>query len=668
MIFAVRAVVASTLLAFFLLPGISKAADPAAYGALPRIQDPQISPDGKTIAYLRNDETGNVVVFTQIGTDAPPSGINLGDVKARGLIWASNDHVILLTSYVETLNTIAGIKTYELRRWVSVPKDGGEPVFLFRGSREFSSFISGGRFVHMLPDEPEHILMAQYEYGNTGRGGIGGQSFRLERNKEATYEFNIYRLSLKTGKERRVALGNDDTYDWVIDRNGVPAYRADLDKTNAQMKIYRRAENADRYVSVATLPLASDNIPTFNMAVLGENRDHVVGTRYGSSGTLEIAVFDTASGEFLPKPLFSDSQYDIDSLWSDNMTAAPLKVTYYDDFERTAFFDPLLKERQNALSAALPDAVVSIVSYSQDRSRLLLKASYSDFPGEYMLYDHGTKSITRIGNQYPDITSAVYARTEPYSYTASDGLKIPGYLTLPAGSDRSRLGLIVLPHGGPEGRDDQAFDWWAHFYAAKGYAVYQPNFRGSFGYGRAFKAAGFGEWGRRMQADITEGVQSLINKGIADSSRICIVGASYGGYAALAGATLTPDLYQCAISANGVSDLPAMLGYEGGTSELAEDYWTSRIGSRFRDTEALNAVSPAMQARAVSAPIQLIVSKEDTVVPAMQSSAMRTALENAGKPHEYILLDGEDHWMSRAPTRIRMLSETIRFIDTHIGQ
>ncbi len=233
--------------------------------------------------------------------------------------------------------------------------------------------------------------------------------------------------------------------------------------------------------------------------------------------------------------------------------------------------------------------------------------------------------------------------------------------------DATNAPLIVLPHGGPEARDNLEFDWWAAAYASQGYLVYQPNFRGSSGYGNRFLKAGWGEWGRKMQDDITGGVGKLVADGVVDPSRVCIVGASYGGYAALAGATLTPDLYKCAISVNGVSDLVRMLGAEAASNDFSVEYWERRIGSRYRDRAEIDAVSPSLLAKNVRAPILLIHGQDDTVVPYWQSKLMNDALEQSGKPVKFVTLDGEDHWLSSAKTRMRMLEETSKFLKKHLG-
>lgn len=297
----------------------------------------------------------------------------------------------------------------------------------------------------------------------------------------------------------------------------------------------------------------------------------------------------------------------------------------------------------------------------------MVRVKYTDHPDQIFLFDAVGKTLSMITATYAALDGEVFAQKEPFQYSSGDGLRINGYLTVPKGATKQSMPLIVLPHGGPFARDDQSFDWWSFFYAARGYLVYQPNFRGSTGYGSAFKEAGHGEWGRKMQDDISEGVRQLIADGVADPDRICIVGASYGGYAALAGATLTPDIYSCVVSVSGISNILQLLADEGGR-DGDDDYWTKRIGSRFSNDDALRSVSPLYNAEKVTAPILLIHAEDDTVVPMGQSRRMRNALRDRGKEHEFVVLKGEDHWLSTGETRTEMLRTSIEFIDQHIGQ
>jgi dipeptidyl aminopeptidase/acylaminoacyl peptidase len=255
-------------------------------------------------------------------------------------------------------------------------------------------------------------------------------------------------------------------------------------------------------------------------------------------------------------------------------------------------------------------------------------------------------------------------------YAARDGLDIPAYLTLPPGvTDPSGLPLVVLAHGGPASRDVAGFDWWAQALASRGYAVLQANFRGSTGYGRAFLEAGYGEWGRKMQTDLSDGVRWLAAEGIIDPARVCIVGASYGGYAAMAGLTLDSDVYRCGVSVAGVSDLRRMVNWEAEQARHKNNqtvrYWNRFMGAARLNDRALDALSPAFLAASVDSPLLLIHGRDDTVVPIEQSRVMAEALRRAGKPVEFVELPGEDHWLSRSATRQQMLAETVRFLEVN---
>ena len=237
---------------------------------------------------------------------------------------------------------------------------------------------------------------------------------------------------------------------------------------------------------------------------------------------------------------------------------------------------------------------------------------------------------------------------------------------------RSRgLPVIVMPHGGPAGQSlpDDAESWWREAIASRGYAVFEPNFRGSTGYGRDFERAGWGQWGKLMQTDVSDGLAALAAQGIVDPKRACIVGWSYGGYAALAGATLQSGLYRCAVAGGAVSDLAGMLAYEydhtGGSRSSAMRYWRASMALKGIDDPAAAAVSPARIANRLQAPLMLIHGHDDTVVPFSQAQEMVDAAHRAGKEVQLVVLPGEDHWLSTGATRTRMLDAMMGFLETN---
>jgi dipeptidyl aminopeptidase/acylaminoacyl peptidase len=300
---------------------------------------------------------------------------------------------------------------------------------------------------------------------------------------------------------------------------------------------------------------------------------------------------------------------------------------------------------------------------------LIIQTDGGDDSGTYWLADMAKHSVESIGQAYPDVKAADVGSVRVVDWKAADGLELHGVLTLPPGRPAHGLPVVVFPHGGPQARDYPGFDWWAQAFASRGYAVFQPNFRGSDGYGADFVNAGHGEWGRKMQTDISDGLASLASQGIVDAKRACIVGASYGGYAALAGVTIQKGVYRCAVADAPISDLRSFLrgkDHDGGNTENAlMRYWNAFMGAESSVDSNLDAISPAKLADHADAPILLIHGKDDTVVPFGQSVEMRSALEHAGKPVEMVVMPNEDHWLSRSETRVSMLTAAVAFVQKY---
>jgi dipeptidyl aminopeptidase/acylaminoacyl peptidase len=314
-----------------------------------------------------------------------------------------------------------------------------------------------------------------------------------------------------------------------------------------------------------------------------------------------------------------------------------------------------------ATRKAFPGLTVRLIDWNDSFDRLIVFTSGPTEPEGWWLVDLKTHGAEALGLGYL-LAAADVGPMRMVTYKASDGLDMAGVLTLPPGRLAGKLPVIVLPHGGPSARDYPVFDWWAQAFASRGYAVFQPNFRGSTGSGSKFLRAGWGEWGRKMQTDISDGLAELAKQGIVDPKRACIVGASYGGYAALAGVTVQQGLYRCAVA--GIGDVQAMVRtdkWESGGDPTLSRSLDKQVGSG-RD---LKLISPITYASRADAPILLIHGVDDTVVAFSQSSNMMVALKRANKPVEMVTLPGEDHWLSKSETRLTMLKAAVAFVEQH---
>ena len=333
------------------------------------------------------------------------------------------------------------------------------------------------------------------------------------------------------------------------------------------------------------------------------------------------------------------------------------------------FTDEDMARRWRYLEGLFPGQNIRIESATPDYDRLIVLTDGASDPGSYAVVDIKQERLIKVGSRYPGVPGEAVGPVRYITYSARDGLDIPAYLTLPRGREAKNLPLIVMPHGGPQARDLPGFDYWAQVLASRGYAVLQPQYRGSTGFGLAHVEAGYGEWGRKMQTDLTDGVTHLAREGVIDAGKVCIFGWSYGGYAAMAGVTLDPETYRCAVAGAGVSDLPRMLAWErdqtGGRDTDVMRYWKRFMGASRINDNSIAEVSPARLADRVRAPVLLIHGTDDSVVPYEQSELFRRALEKEGKSVEVVELRGEDHWLSRRSGREAVFRAAIAFMERH---
>lgn len=644
----------------FAAPAIAQAPPPVeAFGRLPAIADVAISPDGRRFAVAASTASGDgvILIVTIDDPNAERRRYGVGErMTLRGVGWADDERVTYQVS-----------QTFQPGQ---VLPDG----YYFRGRpRRIDYFRHGainlrtGR-AEALTTNPENPwadqggdLLAPIE-GDPGFARMIGRTRTLERNNA-----QVFRVNLDTGRvSPALARGvNRNTIGFVLDRAGALVARTDRDDEANRWQLFVYDGDEPRLL---VQEVSDYGDPLSIEGLLPDGR--LVAHEWNEAGFSVLTAVDRASGR--REVLFERQNTDIDGAIFDPWTREIVGVAWRREETQVQFFDPALQAVQDRLAGMLENTSFYISTWSRDRTRFIVYMERGLGGGGYLLFDTANPAtLTAIGSRYPELANSLGGERQAITYPARDGVRIPAYLTLPADIERRNMPLVVLVHGGPHNvRDDMSFDYWASFLASRGYAVLQPNFRGSGGYGAAWEDAGRRQWGGLMQTDVEDGAAALVRAGIADASRICIVGASYGGYAALAGATLTPDRYRCAVSVAGVSDLGLMLAQtdrERGADSSSADWWRASIGEREEDRERIRSVSPALLADRVRAPILLIHGTDDTVVPIEQSRRMQRALSSAGKDVRFVELRGDDHWLSDAPTRIQMLREMETFLAQHLG-
>ncbi len=382
-----------------------------------------------------------------------------------------------------------------------------------------------------------------------------------------------------------------------------------------------------------------------------------------------VYLYDAATGA-LGAPLFTHPTADADGGMIDitgHLTVACAQVRRL----QCTGVDPAADTQLRALRGQFgADHDLEVLDASANGAKWVVRSYSPSDPGTVSVVDRASGRVASIGATQRSVRGVRLASTEVVTYTARDGTELFGYLTRYPGAGVQPA--VLLPHGGPEARDVYDYDPLVQFLATRGYAVFQPQFRGTAGFGRAFARTGYKQWGLRMQDDVTDAAKHLFATGVTDAAHLCIVGASYGGYAALAGATLTPELYKCAVSIAGISDLVALLDQEriaAGRGSMGYDYDLGAIGDPNADKNQLTAASPRRQAARVTGPILLIHGKDDGIVPVEQSRYMRDALQSAGRQVRLVEFDDEGHsfYLWELENRVKFYTELEGFLAAHLG-
>lgn len=649
----VRLLVVSSLAVLSLLLARNAAAAPdigttytppplAIYGQLPSLADPALSPAGDRLACLESQDGRRYIVVIDLAKGRPVAAAHVDDTKIRLLRWYDDNQLLILysaTSY-PPFGVFGARREWGMLGTWNVATNQMRSIDIHDDSYETMNAIDGSMLdVRLVKGDPKLFVSGTY----------------LD---EGEYLPALFKIDLQRSTTTLVAGGNTLGADWVVDAQGRIAASFDYHDTGSdQGQWVLRLRRGDEMQQVA-----AGNAPLDPPSIIGFSYD---------DKSLLVA-FDTPEG-WIWKPLSLtdhtwgaplDAGNTFDEVIYDRLTGRVIGGVKDSPEPRQVFFDPKLQLRWSAIMGAYSGERVDLVSYSDDVTKFLLRIFGPRDGDEYVLIDWRTVDSYKVGDVYRGLST--FAEVRPIEYKAADGLTIAGFLTLPPGKPAKNLSLIVLPHGGPAEADDGDFDWWAQALASRGYAVLQANYRGSNSTPTLLRA-GFGEFGRKMQTDLSDGVQYLVGQNIADPKRVCIVGGSYGGYAALAGITLQTGTYRCAVSVAGIADLTKFLRWTIDRAMASDNastrYWDRFLGVTGPKDPRLREISPIDHVDAVTAPVLLIHGRDDTVVPYSQSEEMAKALERAGKSVQLVSLPHEDHWLSRGETREQMLDAVVSFLE-----
>ena len=643
----------------FLLASAASAAaqsgSAALFGARENVADISLSPDGRSVAYITPIQgSGSALYTVKLGEEPKLAlGVDGRPVHLSWCNWVSDARLLCETySYQKAIGQI-----YASTRLIAVDADGKNVKLVSKkeGDNALGLALYGGGVVDWLPGENGSVLMSRVNIPEARTGSL------IEKRDQGLAVERVDTQSLKYSTVERAV---PDAVDYISDGQGVVRIMGTQSARGAtgygEGKIayfYRRKGERD-WQPLSTYDLL-DRSGFTPRAVDGE-LDVVYGfKKLNGRQALYTVALDGSMRENL---VFAHDEVDVDGLMRLGRKRQVVGVSYATEKRQARYFDKSVAAMQAALARALPDLPqIMVLDSSADGNRMLVLASSDRDAGQYFVYDKTAKSLHKILLARPDLEGVVRAEVKPVRIKAADGTVVPGYLTLPAGGTGKNLPAIVMPHGGPEARDEWGFDWLAQFFANRGYAVLQPNFRGSSGYGDAwFQKNGFQSW-RSAIGDVNDAGRWLVSQGIADPAKLAVVGWSYGGYAALQSNVVDPELYKAIVAVAPVTDFRMTIDESKHSYSYAVE--RERIGSGAHLREG----SPLQNAARISAPVLIFHGDMDLNVGIAQSQAMAEKLRDAGKPVELVTYPGLAHNLGDGDTRADMLAKSDAFLRKVLG-
>ena len=626
------------------------------FGTRENVRTMDISPSGNLIVMLVSGKAGDTGVMladlTTGNTKALTSSTGHGEYL-RACDFASETQLICrVTGTASYLGDIVGFS-----RLLTLKTDGTGMHTLGQqqSARDASIRQSDGAILDWLPGQPGSVLMAREYVPETDTTGSN-----INRTAEG---LGVDRIDLASMHYSPIERPDVQAVDYMTDGQGHVRIRELMSHDNqGQLSGIERYEfrkpGSNSWNALGTYN-ERDSSGLYPIAIdAGSNAVFVLQKKDGRDALYRIALDGTGTSTLVA----ADKNNDIDGVVRIGHGQRVVGYTLAGDQRRTVYFDNDYASLQAALGKAIPgEPLIDFVGASADGQKLLIFASGDTHPGTFYRFDRATKHLEEIATARPDLDNVTLASVRPIRVPAPDGASIPAYLTLPAGRDGKNLPAVVLPHGGPSSRDEWGFDWLPQFLAARGYAVIQPNYRGSAGYGEQWMANnGFRGWQTSI-SDVTASARYLVSSGIADPKRLAIVGWSYGGYAALQSAAIEPSLYKAVVAIAPVTDLSLLKKQAEGfvNGDLVADFVGS--GATARDG------SPLRNAAAIKAPVLLVHATLDANVGIAHSDKMASALRSAGDQVEYLRVNGLDHQLDDSDVRTDMLTRIGTLLDKTIG-
>ncbi|QJU57952.1 S9 family peptidase [Sphingomonas sp. AP4-R1] len=643
--------------ALFALAGVgcgaAQAADPVAeaFGARPGVEQASLSPDGSKVAFIVPTRGQGSTLFT-VGTEEgatprPALAVSGAPDRLAKCSWISNDRLVCTFWGMVKSPDLSRPLSYS--RLIAVDAGGGNQQMLTaQDVNQRSATFYGGAVLDWLPGTDGQVLLAR-QHQRTDQSGtnIGSREQGL----------SVDRVDSRTLRSTTIEQPRADAIKYITDGLGtvrIAGFARYAGQTFQSTGVYGYRYRTQGSRDWQTLgDYDSVNREGFNPYAVDPDKNIAYGFRkLNGRLALYTHALDGSNTETL---VLARPDVDVDDLVRIGRKRRIVGASYATDSREVIYFDPALKALRTALGKALPNApIVDIVDASEDESKLLLIASSDNDPGIYYVFDKTTKRLQRILEVRPQLAGRTLATVRPITLKASDGTAIPAYLTLPPGSSGKGLPAIVMPHGGPAARDEWGFDWLPQYFAAKGYAVLQPNFRGSEGFGDDFQMEnGFKSW-RIAIGDVVDSGRWLVAEGIADPKRLGIVGWSYGGYAALQSAVIAPDLYKAVVAIAPVTDF--------GVWREEFRNWSNHRATADYVGPVMAEASPAQNAAKIKVPVLLVHGTLDSNVGYGESTLMKGKLEASGAKPVLITFPELDHQLEDGAARAQLLEQS----DAHL--